>query len=131
MTTVAESTAGAPTPAAKEEAAAAPAPPATTAPPRMPAVPPPARVRELAPPALAARAAVVIDERGAVLFEKEAHEQLPPASTTKIMTALLALERGNLNDEVDVALDPPAPTGAASWACAAATASPCVTCFTD
>ncbi|MEX2447057.1 MAG: SH3 domain-containing protein [Dehalococcoidia bacterium] len=44
-------------------------------------------------PEIGARAAVVIDEEsGAVLYQKDAHESLPPASLTKIATAILALE---------------------------------------
>ncbi len=41
-------------------------------------------------------------ETGAVLYEKAAHESAFPASTTKIMTCILALELGNLDDEVTV-----------------------------
>lgn len=37
---------------------------------------------------------------GQVLFQANGHERLPIASTTKIMTAILALERGNLSDVV-------------------------------
>ncbi|MDO4345518.1 MAG: serine hydrolase [Eubacteriales bacterium] len=43
-----------------------------------------------------------------VLFAKNVHEQLYPASLTKIMTALVALKYGNLEDTIlidDVALD--------------------------
>jgi D-alanyl-D-alanine carboxypeptidase (penicillin-binding protein 5/6) len=59
------------------------------------------------PPVIEARAAVVVDgDSGAVLFDKDAHTPLPPASTTKIVTALLALERGNLDEVVEVQLDP-------------------------
>lgn len=48
-----------------------------------------------------ARAAVLIEaESGRVLYEKNAHEALPMASTTKIMTALVALENGSLTDTV-------------------------------
>ena len=48
-----------------------------------------------------ARAACVLEvETGRVLFEKEMHRRLPMASTTKVMTALLALERGELTDAV-------------------------------
>ncbi|MDH7487566.1 MAG: D-alanyl-D-alanine carboxypeptidase family protein [Anaerolineae bacterium] len=70
----------------------------------------PHQVRELAglaqPPAVTAQAALLADARtGAVLFQRNAHQRLPPASTTKIMTALLALERGDLADMVTV---PPA-----------------------
>ena len=42
---------------------------------------------------VSARAAILIEETsGSVLFEKEADARLPMASTTKIMTALVALE---------------------------------------
>ncbi|MBO5089025.1 MAG: D-alanyl-D-alanine carboxypeptidase [Lachnospiraceae bacterium] len=37
-----------------------------------------------------------------VLFEKSGYEQVPMASTTKIMTLLVALENGNMNDIVTV-----------------------------
>lgn len=37
-----------------------------------------------------------------VLFEKSGYEQVPMASTTKIMTLIVALENGNLNDIVTV-----------------------------
>ena len=48
-----------------------------------------------------ARSAVLMEaETGRVLYESNAHEALPMASTTKIMTALLALEKGNLQDTV-------------------------------
>lgn len=52
---------------------------------------------------VSARSAVVIEQTSRrVLFEKNAHERLPMASTTKIMTALVALEKGNLSDVVKV-----------------------------
>ena len=48
--------------------------------------------------ALSARAAVVIDaDTGEVLFAQNADESLPMASTTKIMTALVALGEGDLD----------------------------------
>jgi len=48
-----------------------------------------------------AKAACILDQRtGRVLFESDMHRRLPMASTTKVMTALLAIERGNLADEV-------------------------------
>lgn len=48
------------------------------------------------PPLSHHAAAVVLLDRnsGQVLFEKSAHRRLPPASLTKVMTALLALETG-------------------------------------
>lgn len=52
---------------------------------------------------LYARAAVLMDARsGRVLFEKNGSEMLPMASTTKIMTCILALEYGNPEDYVEV-----------------------------
>ena len=48
-----------------------------------------------------ALSAILIEaETGRVLYEKNAHAPLPMASTTKIMTALLALENGRLEDRV-------------------------------
>lgn len=38
------------------------------------------------------QAAILMDENGTVLFAKEPHKPLPPASVTKIMTLLLAVE---------------------------------------
>lgn len=37
-----------------------------------------------------------------VLYEKNSHEKLYPASTTKIMTGILAIENGNLNDIISI-----------------------------
>ena len=48
---------------------------------------------------LYAQAAVLMDaESGRILYEKDAHKVLPMASTTKIMTCILALEYGHLDD---------------------------------
>ena len=60
----------------------------------------------LLPPKNNALAAVLIDEpSGAVLYEKNAHDRLPPASLTKIVTLILALEHGGLDEWVDVDVD--------------------------
>ena len=54
-------------------------------------------------PKVTARAAIVLDQKtGRILFSKNAYEQLPMASTTKIMTAILAIESGKLQDVVTV-----------------------------
>lgn len=42
---------------------------------------------------------------GRVVYEKNSEDRLFPASTTKMMTTLLALEQGNLNDLVTVGSD--------------------------
>ncbi len=60
---------------------------------------------EGAPPDLElhARSAVLMDaESGRVLYGKNSREHMPNASTTKIMTCILALEEGDLDDEVKV-----------------------------
>ena len=47
----------------------------------------------LSSPSLSAQSAILMEaESGAVVYEKNAHTRLPMASTTKIMTALVALE---------------------------------------
>ena len=52
-------------------------------------------------PAIQAGAAILMDaQTGTVLFEKASHQRRAVASTTKIMTALLALEAGGLDQPV-------------------------------
>ena len=56
-----------------------------------------------AAPSLSARAAVLMEaSTGQVLMESAAHERLPMASTTKIMTALVALEHADLSQPVQI-----------------------------
>lgn len=53
------------------------------------------------PEALSASSALLMDaDTGAILFARHHMEQRSPASTTKIMTALLILEEGRLDDKV-------------------------------
>jgi D-alanyl-D-alanine carboxypeptidase (penicillin-binding protein 5/6) len=60
-------------------------------------------VQAIEPPVVTARAAILLDQAtGRILFSKNAHEQLPMASTTKIMTAIIALESAKLDDVVTV-----------------------------
>jgi D-alanyl-D-alanine carboxypeptidase (penicillin-binding protein 5/6) len=48
---------------------------------------------------ISARAAVVMDaETGEVIIAKDMDRKLPPASTTKVMTAILALENARMDD---------------------------------
>jgi D-alanyl-D-alanine carboxypeptidase len=64
------------------------------------------QARRSPPPTVAARSAVVIDEAtGKTLFGRDEHQRLPMASTTKIMTALVAVERGQLDQMVTVDVD--------------------------
>ena len=48
---------------------------------------------EISPPSVSAESAVLIDESGQILYEKNANAKGYPASTTKIMTALVTLEK--------------------------------------
>lgn len=59
-----------------------------------------------AAPSVSAPYAVLMDAKtGLVLYEKNAHTQTYPASTTKVMTAILALEKGNMDDMVTVSFN--------------------------
>ncbi|MHB8896471.1 MAG: D-alanyl-D-alanine carboxypeptidase family protein [Candidatus Geothermincolia bacterium] len=54
-------------------------------------------------PGVWANAAVLTDaESGRMLYEKNAHEKLPMASTTKMMTALVVRSRCKLKDQVEI-----------------------------
>ncbi|WP_324825442.1 D-alanyl-D-alanine carboxypeptidase family protein [Sinanaerobacter sp. ZZT-01] len=54
-------------------------------------------------PEISAQTAIVMDlNSGMVLYEKKSQEKVYPASTTKILTALLAIEQGDLNDAVTI-----------------------------
>ena len=61
----------------------------------------PLRAEASEPFAVAAKGAVLIDaETGCVIFGQNENEPLPMASTTKVMTTLLALENADLSDLV-------------------------------
>jgi D-alanyl-D-alanine carboxypeptidase (penicillin-binding protein 5/6) len=61
---------------------------------------------ETAPPPVSAISAAVIDDAcGDLLFDKDAHRRLPPASITKIVTALVAVETTDPDEIVDVNVD--------------------------
>ena len=50
-----------------------------------------------------ARSAIAFDkETGTVLYEQNAYEIVPMASTTKILTSLIAIEQGDLNKKVTI-----------------------------
>lgn len=54
-------------------------------------------------PDITADAAVILDARtGSILYGRKPYERRPPASTTKILTAIVALEKGHLNDIVTI-----------------------------
>src|SRR5215213_7848520 len=62
-----------------------------------------ARYQPMAPPPISADAVFVTDiSTGTELFAQNADEALPPASLTKIVSALVVLERVNLDDTVEI-----------------------------
>ena len=75
--------------------------PAPTRPPRL-VIGPPLVGEPLSPP-LTAKAAIVVDaDTGRVVWARHPHQRLPIASTTKIMTALLALRALRPHDVVTI-----------------------------
>lgn len=57
-------------------------------------------------PAVSAQAAILMEvNSGTVLYEKNIHEMLYPASTTKIMTCLLAVENCTMDEMVEFSYD--------------------------
>ncbi len=67
---------------------------------------PPQKITSVEAPVVNSRAAVIIDDRsGAILYNLNAHQNLPPASLTKIATAIIAIEEGNLDTWVESDVD--------------------------
>lgn len=57
-------------------------------------------------PEIGAQAAILMDAgTGTILYAKNIHQELYPASTTKIMTCLLAVENASLDDTVTFSYD--------------------------
>lgn len=68
----------------------------------------------LPPESLSAQAAIVVEARtGRVVYEKNARSRLFPASTTKMATALVALENGRTDDVVTIGEDAAGAEGSA------------------
>lgn len=67
-----------------------------------------------APPDVLGEGVVLMDAKThEILYEKNMDKPLPPASTTKVMTALVVLENGNLSDKVTIGKNPPNTDGTA------------------
>ncbi len=67
-------------------------------------------------PAVVGQAAVLIDSKtGKVLYNKNMHVPLPPASTTKVLTVAVALEQGKLDDIVTVSKNAAAQEGSSIY----------------
>jgi len=107
--------------ARSNDPAATPTPAAATQVPYSPTASPPTRTPTLSPldagpaprktgndplPKFGAREVVIVDGgSGAVLFEQAAHRRVAPASTTKIVTALVALGHGDWSEVVTARFD--------------------------
>ena len=68
------------------------------------------------PPILTAKSAILIESStGKVLFDLNSNEHRPPASTTKIMTLITALEHGKLDDIVTASETAAQTEGSTLW----------------
>ncbi|HLI06535.1 MAG TPA: serine hydrolase [Ktedonobacteraceae bacterium] len=69
-------------------------------------VPTPVLTPKGQPAAITATAAILLDDNtDNILFSQDAHQPLPMASTTKIMTAIIAIQTGNLDQQVTIGQD--------------------------
>jgi len=58
-----------------------------------------------AAPDIHAESAILMDAKtGQILYDKKSHTRRAPASTTKVLTAIIAIESGHLDDEVKVSM---------------------------
>lgn len=65
----------------------------------------PTSILHCAPPKISAEAAILLDAKtGQLLYEKNSRRRNAPASTTKVLTAILAIESGHLAEEVTISL---------------------------
>lgn len=65
---------------------------------------------------VSAESAVLMDaETGRIIYEKNAEQKLPMASTTKIITAITAIKYGNLSDVVTVSHNAATTEGSSVW----------------
>ena len=63
-------------------------------------------VSDAVPPPITAQSVVIIEEPcGALLYGDSVHQRMAPASLTKVATALVAAERADLSEIVDVRVD--------------------------
>ncbi|MBM2810791.1 MAG: Serine-type D-Ala-D-Ala carboxypeptidase [Chloroflexi bacterium] len=69
-------------------------------------IPGPTKVRDISPGLVSADYAIVIDgASGKVLWARDANTPVPPASITKIVTALVVLDHARITDLVTVGVD--------------------------
>lgn len=67
-------------------------------------------------PQIVGEAAALLDAgTGQLLYGKQEHKRMFPASTTKVLTALVAMERADLNDLVTIGPNPIKAGGTSMW----------------
>src|SRR6056297_1945144 len=67
-------------------------------------------------PDVSARTAVVMDViTEQILYDKHMHIKMPPASTTKVLTTIIAIEESNLNEVVIVSRNAAYQEGSSIW----------------
>jgi len=67
-------------------------------------------------PRIQARAAILVEAvSGMILYAKNEHSRRAPASTTKVLTAIVTLEKGNLEDVVRVSRQAASTGGSSLW----------------
>ena len=67
-------------------------------------------------PNMTATSAVVIEAKtGHIIYQRDAHKKMYPASTTKMMTLITALEYGNLDEIVTVSKNASGAEGSTLW----------------
>lgn len=72
------------------------------------------KAEEFNPPEVSTEGAILMDAKtGTILYDKNGNTPLAPASTTKVMTALLVLEKAHLDDKVTIGKNPPNAEGTA------------------
>lgn len=65
---------------------------------------------------ITAESAILMDVRtGEILYSKDIHRRMEPASTTKILTAIVAIERGGMNDRLTVSENASHIEGSSIW----------------
>lgn len=67
-------------------------------------------------PAVSGSSAILMDvTTGTILYQKNIHQQMEPASTTKILTAIVAIENGDLNSKTTVSKNAARIEGSSIW----------------
>lgn len=67
-------------------------------------------------PVVSGNSAILMDvTTGTILYQKNSHQQMEPASTTKILTAIVAIENGDLNSKTIVSKNAARIEGSSIW----------------